>query len=212
MPVEDYSSKSYIKRARLQHEQSFGDEAADPKQVARPTRFRVEARRAQRRQRRSPLRLLLGLVVVLAVVVLALPYAVDLFYAGRVLPRISVQGASVANVERDALRATLASRYEAFLRQPIELTFENQHWQPTMQQMGIQFDADTAVEDVLAAGRRGDPISRLRELYALWRGGMDVAPFDRTLCRRPHLQRRSARRGRRPRKLGLAAAPPLSGG
>lgn len=176
MPVEDYSSKSYTRRARVAHESSIDVETRASDRAARPARARVEARRNQRRVRRSPLRWLLGVVVVLAVAVLALPYAIDLAYADRVLPGISVQGVSVARVERTALRATLASRYEAFLRQPIDLTFEDQHWQPTLQQMGVQFDADTAAEDVMAAGRRGDPITRLKELWSLWRGGLDVAP------------------------------------
>jgi|HigsolmetaAR202D_1030399.scaffolds.fasta_scaffold00653_22 Uncharacterized vancomycin resistance protein len=178
MPIEDYSSKSYIRRARQNRETYYEEPEPDrPERPGRPnSRARVEARRTQRLQRRSPLRSLFWLLCFVAIVLFGLPYGIDIAYANRVLPNIRVQGQDVAGLDQDELRTLLAERYGEFLDQPIQLVFEDQRWQPTFQQLGVRFDLDSAVADVLSAGRSGNPLKRLQDQWQIWRVGLDVAP------------------------------------
>src|SRR5215213_1236697 len=142
-----------------------------PLPLERPTRRRI----ARRKRGRRLLGLLL-LVLVGAGVFLALPYAVNLFAGDRAMDGVSLQGRSIAGMNRDEIRALMQERYAAFLRAPVTITFEDRSWTPTPQQIGLGFDLDQAAEQALAAGHRGGPIERVEELWAIWQGGLDVAP------------------------------------
>ena len=181
MPVDDYfqeygtARRSGDKRERPRHDdQLLDDLLRDDTTDERLAPARPVAR--ARRPRGNPLAPLLLFVALLAVGVLALPYLLDVYYADRVLPGVRVQGVPVQGVSRDSLRAALAARYADFLDKPITLTYGTQVWQPSFKELGVRFDADSAVRDVLAAGRNGGPIARLQALWALWWGGLDVAP------------------------------------
>lgn len=189
MPIEDYSSKSYIRRARQGKETYYEDDEPEREERApRPnSRARIDARRTQRVQRRSPLRSLFWLLCLVAIAIFALPYGIDIAYANRVLPNISVQGQNVSGLDQNELRSILADRYGEFLDQPIQLSFEDQRWQPTFQQLGVQFDLDSAVADVISAGRSGSPLKRLQDQWQIWQRGLDVAP--RVVADRGTMQR-----------------------
>jgi len=142
----------------------------EPLPLERPTR-----RRIARRKRGGLLGLLL-LVLAGAGVFLALPYAVNLFAGDRAMDGVSLQGRSIAGMSRAEIRALIEQRYATFLRAPVTITFEGRSWTPTPQQLGLGFDLDQAAEQALAAGHRGGPIERVEELWAIWQGGLDVAP------------------------------------
>lgn len=142
-----------------------------PLPLERPTRRRI----ARRKRGRGLLGLLL-LVLAGAGVFLALPYAVNLFAGDRAMDGVSLQGRSIAGMSRDQIRALIEQRYATFLRAPVTITFEGRSWTPTPQQLGLGFDLDQVAEQALAAGHRGGPIERAEELWAIWQGGLDVAP------------------------------------
>jgi vancomycin resistance protein YoaR len=139
----------------------------------RPYRAASDIRR--RRRRRAPLGLLLA-VLIGAASFLALPYAANLLAGDRAMDGVSVQGQPIAGIDRAAIQAMLEQRYGPFMRAPLTIAFEGRTWTPTLDQLGVQFDLDRAADDALAAGHRGGPLERVRELWALWRGGLDVAP------------------------------------
>jgi vancomycin resistance protein YoaR len=143
----------------------------EPLPLERPTR-----RRIARRKRGGGLLGLLLLVLAGAGVFLALPYAANLFAGDRAMDGVSLQGRSIAGMSRAEIRALIEQRYAAFLRTPVTITFEGRSWTPTPQQIGLGFDLDQAAEQALAAGHRGGPIERVEELWAIWQGGLDVAP------------------------------------
>ncbi len=143
----------------------------EPLPLERPTR-----RRIARRKRRGGLLGLLLLVLAGAGGFLALPYAANLFAGDRAMDGVSLQGRSIAGMSRADIRALIEQRYAAFLRAPVTITFEDRSWTPTPQQIGLSFDLDQAAEQALAAGHRGGPIERVEELWAIWQGGLDVAP------------------------------------
>jgi vancomycin resistance protein YoaR len=142
-----------------------------PLPLERPTR-----RRVARRKRTGGLLGLLLLVLAGAGLFLALPYAVNLFAGDRAMDGVSLQGRSIAGMSRAEIRALMEQRYATFLRAPVTITFEGRSWTPTPQQIGLGFDLDRAAEQALAAGHRGGPIERVQELWAIWQGGLDVAP------------------------------------
>jgi len=143
----------------------------EPLPLERPSRRRI----ARRRRGRGLLGLLL-LVLVGAGVFLALPYTVNLFAGDRAMDGVSLQGRSIAGMSRAEIRALIEQRYAAFLRAPVTITFEGRSWTPTPQQLGLGFDLDQAAEQALVAGHRGGPIERGEQLWAIWQGGLDVAP------------------------------------
>ncbi len=142
-----------------------------PLPLERPTR-----RRIARRKRGGGVLALLLLVLAGAGGFLALPYAANLFAGDRAMDGVSLQGRSIAGMSRDEIRALMEQRYAAFLRAPVTITFEGRSWNPTPEQIGLSFDLDQAAEQALVAGHRGGPIERVEELWAIWQGGLDVAP------------------------------------
>ncbi|HJZ48977.1 MAG TPA: peptidoglycan binding domain-containing protein, partial [Roseiflexaceae bacterium] len=144
----------------------------EPLPLERPTRRRIE----RRRRRGGGLLSVLLLVLVGAGAFLAFPYAANVFAGDRAMDGVSLQGRSIAGMSRSEIRTLMEQRYAAFLRGPITITFEDRTWTPTPQQLGLSFDLDTAAEQALSAGHRGGPIERTRELWAIWQGGLDIAP------------------------------------
>jgi vancomycin resistance protein YoaR len=143
----------------------------EPLPIERPSRRRLE-----RRSRRRGLLGLLMLVLVSAGGFLALPYAANLFADDRAIEGVSLQGQPIAGMGRAEIRALLDQRYAAFVRTPVTITFEGRSWTPTLDQLGVRFDLDQTAAEALVAGHRGGPIERVAELWALWQGGLDVAP------------------------------------
>lgn len=140
-----------------------------------PSRSRARARRAPPRPV-SPFRLALVGVVVALGVLLAFPYALHAYYAGRALPGVTVQGMPVGDLQHDAILAALRARHADFLRQPITLTYGGQTWQPVLGELGVSFDLQATTAAALQPGRQGDPLHRLRDLWLLWQGRVDVVP------------------------------------
>jgi vancomycin resistance protein YoaR len=142
-----------------------------PLPLERPTR-----RRIARRKRGGGLLGLLLLVLVGAGGFLALPYAANLFAGDRALDGVSLQGRSIAGMSHAEIRALMEERYAGFLRAPVTITFEDRSWTPTPQQIGLSFDLDQVAAQALVAGHHGGPIARIQELWAIWQGGLDIAP------------------------------------
>jgi vancomycin resistance protein YoaR len=151
-------------------------DVAPPPEIAPLPLERPSRRRIARRKRGRGLLGLLLLVLVGAGGFLALPYAANLFAGDRAMDGVSLQGRSIAGMSRAEIRALIEQRYAAFLSAPVTITFEGRSWTPTPQQIGLEFDLDRAAEQALAAGHRGGPIERVEELWAIWQGGLDVAP------------------------------------
>ncbi|HWQ14771.1 MAG TPA: VanW family protein, partial [Roseiflexaceae bacterium] len=129
------------------------------------------------RRRGLPLLPLLLLVLAASAAYVAAPFATRALAGDRVMDGVSLQGEPVGGLARHELRARLERRYAAFLRAPVTLTFEGRTWRPTLEQLGASLNLERAAAEALAAGRRGDPLRRVDELWLLYRGGgLDVAP------------------------------------
>lgn len=170
MPIDDYFQEyGPIQRRRAAGASLVPDEPPLREGRPRPPR----RRRASARRRSGPWLLLLLLVLS---VPLALPYALSLIYRGEAFPGVSVQGQPVAGMSAEAINAILSERYADFLRQPVSLVYGERRWQPSMAELGASLDTAAVARAAVSAGRRGDPLTRLRELYTLWRQGLEITP------------------------------------
>ncbi len=173
MPIDDYFQEyGPIQRRRAGR---LPELEPLPREPEPPPRRRAPRRPAARRRRRG----VTGLVIALALLALAplvLPYALDLGYPDAALPGVSIQGQPVAGLPRETINAELAERYRPFLSQPIALTYAGETWTPSLAELGARFDTEAVARAAVTAGRQGDPLTRLRELWQLWRHGLDVTP------------------------------------
>lgn len=95
-------------------------------------------------------------------------------YEGRIYPNVSIQGISVGEMTPEQAEAALRSRYAAFLRQPVVITYGDRRWTPTLDELGMTFDFRGAVEAAYSAGRGHGLIDDAREIAAIWQHGLDV--------------------------------------
>jgi vancomycin resistance protein YoaR len=172
MPIDDY----FQEYGPMQRRRGGAGEPPPPPEEPRRPERRQPRRRAGRTARgRSPWAGLALLALVL-LAPLMLPYTLNLLYRGQALPGVTVQGVPVAGMSRDQISAALGQRLRPFLDQPVALVYGGRTWQPALAEIGARVDTAAIAADALSAGRRGDPVTRLRELWSLWRRGLDVSP------------------------------------
>lgn len=172
MPIDDYFQEyGPIQRRRAAQPPQAPEPEPEPPQ--RPPRRRPGRRPGRRRGGGW---LFVGVLALLLAAPLALPYALNLVYRDQALPGVTVQGQPVAGMRSDEIRASLGARYAAFLNQPVALSYAGQVWRPALAELGAYLDTDAAAQAAISAGRHGDPVTRLRELYALYRQGLEIAP------------------------------------
>jgi vancomycin resistance protein YoaR len=160
-----------MRRRRTQRPPSPDEETPPPE----PPPDRPRRARATRR-RRAGWGWGLALLGLLLAAPLALPYALQLYYGDAALPGVSVQGEPVAGRSRGAIDDDLSQRYGAFLSRPLTLVYAGQSWQPSLADLGLSLDTGAVARQAVAAGRRGDPLTRLRELWEIYRNGLDITP------------------------------------
>ncbi|PDW01118.1 VanW family protein [Candidatus Chloroploca asiatica] len=178
MPIDDYYQEyGPIRRRRGttgigEHDQQPPEDPHTPREPRR----REPRRRRPRRVRRNWWGCLLpitGLVLVLPLLAL---YGLNFVLRDQALPGVAIQGESVAGKNRNEIAAMIEHRYAEFLHHPIALVYRDESWQPPLADLGVRFDSEVIARQALAAGRQGDPLTRARELWHLWREGLELAP------------------------------------
>lgn len=160
------------RRRAAQRESPPGDDLP-PDEPRRPR----PRRPLRRRRQRAPAWVWLAFVLLLVIAApVATVYAVDLVYPNTILPGVSLNGEPLGGRNRADLIIELRQRYRAFEQQPVTLTFRDRVWQPTLTELGVTFDIERLVNDAFALGRSGDPLTRARDLWLLWREGIDLRP------------------------------------
>lgn len=172
MPIDDY----YQEYGPIRRRRSGQPAEPEPDPPERPPLPRRRRPRPSARRRGGWGRWLIVTLVVALGAPLALPYALQIFYRDQALPGVSVRGVAAAGQPREAIAADLASRYAPVIDQPVLLAYAGQTWRPTLAELGARLDTEGAAEHAVSAGRRGDPITRLREIWSIWQGGLEISP------------------------------------
>ncbi len=147
----------------------------EPPPVDEPPPERYRRRRTARRRRRMPGWLRFGLILLMVIIIpISALYAVDLFYPNTILPGVSLNGEPIGGRARTDLIIELRQRYQAFEQQPVTLVFRDRVWQPSLSELGVNFDIERLVNSAFALGRSGDPVTRAVQLWQLWRAGIDL--------------------------------------
>jgi vancomycin resistance protein YoaR len=107
-------------------------------------------------------------------------YLFDRSYAGKIYPNVAIRGVSVGEMTPNEARQALESRFSPFLAQPLTLTYGDQTWTPTVSEIGVQLEIDSAIEAAYAAGRKHGMIENLREVAAVWQNGLEL-PLHMTI-------------------------------
>ncbi|ABU56175.1 VanW family protein [Roseiflexus castenholzii] len=130
------------------------------------------------RPRRAPVIGVLLVILALGVALyFAQPFITDVIAADRAMPGVSIRGVPVGGMSREDIQNLLMSQHEAFLQTPLTLVFEGREWQPSLDDLGVQFDGEQTASLALGIGRTGSPLHRIEELWALQQeGGVDIAP------------------------------------
>jgi vancomycin resistance protein YoaR len=135
----------------------------------------IPPRRSRPAQRKGCL-LPIALIILPLALLFLLPYVLTFRFRDQALPGISIQGQSVAGMSAAAIRADLELRHATFLRTPVTLVYAGQLWQPGLADLGARLELEELTQAAVTAGRRGSPITRLRELFTLYQDGLDLTP------------------------------------
>ncbi|HNP73597.1 MAG TPA: VanW family protein [Kouleothrix sp.] len=137
-------------------------------------------------------RLNIGMYVALALLAALLAgaggglYYLDRSYQGKIYPNVSIQGLQVGELTPQEAEAALRARHADFARQPLTLTFGDQTWRPSLDELGISFDYADAIDQAYRAGRGNGMLENLEEVYAIWQNGLELplhASFDQQKLR-----------------------------
>ncbi|WP_298402889.1 VanW family protein [uncultured Chloroflexus sp.] len=168
-----YQEYGPIYRRRVAQRELLPRDEPPPEEPQRPR----PRRPLRRRRQRAPAWVWLAFVLFLLVAApVGAVYAVDLAYPNTILPGVSLNGEPLGGRSRADLMIELRQRYRTFEQQPVTLTFRDRVWQPTLTELGVTFAIERLVNDAFALGRSGDPFTRVRDLWLLWREGIDLRP------------------------------------
>lgn len=168
MPVGDYFQEYGPIRRRRDTHLTDGDDERPPRR--RPPLSHHPPRR------HSLWRLVVVGTAGVLLLLLILPYAFQLIYYDRAFPGVLVEGMPVENLNRQAIQTLVAARHTSFERQPVQLSFHDQHWLPSLPELGMTLDAGEVAERAFLVGRSGSPLRRLSDLWSLWYSGINVQP------------------------------------
>ncbi|MEI7644074.1 MAG: VanW family protein [Chloroflexales bacterium] len=99
---------------------------------------------------------------------------------GKIYPNVAIRGVSVGEMTPAEAKQVLAARFSPFLAQPLTLTYGDQTWTPTVSELGMQLEIDSAIDAAYAAGRRNGLFENLREVAAVWLNGLEL-PLHMTI-------------------------------
>ena len=100
----------------------------------------------------------------------------EVVYREQVLPGVRVQGLALGQRSAGAAASELGDFYGEFLDRPLTLTYGQQRWSPRLEELGVEFNPDLLAGEAYFVGRRGDPLTRLVDVWQLWTSGVELGP------------------------------------
>lgn len=109
--------------------------------------------------------------VVVAIAVLLILFDAVASY-GRIHPGVRVGTVSVGRMRPEEARSTLQSVLGGRLTRAVHVTSGSSDWNVDASQVGATFDVNVHVTRAMDVGRRGDLITRARDRWVAWTGGV----------------------------------------
>jgi vancomycin resistance protein YoaR len=101
-------------------------------------------------------------------------FYLDRSYAGKIYPNITIQGLAIGEMTPQQAEVVLRARYGTFLDHPTTITYNGKTWEPTLGELGMQFDFAGAINQAYQAGRGHGMYDNVREVAAIWQNGLDL--------------------------------------
>jgi vancomycin resistance protein YoaR len=147
--------------------------SASPERVRREELIRTATRRrdfprreAQRLLQRKESRwapIAYGVFLVAVALIFSVTYTTYAFskYRGVILPAVYVDKTSLSGMSSSQAYKVIDAKLAAIYGVPLRLQFENHSWDPTRQEIGLQYDIQGTVNEAEAIGRDGPFVSNL---------------------------------------------------
>ena len=118
-------------------------------------------------------------VVIIAVVLVLLAICVPYLLPNSepmVADGVTLQGVAMSGLTRDMLTERISKRYEAFLQEPVTLTYHEQVWHPSARELGISIDIRQTSNELLGLSTGRGLGVLFQNTWLRWRGILDVGP------------------------------------
>jgi hypothetical protein len=113
----------------------------------------------------------------LLVLILGWTFGINLLYAGRVLPGVSLNGKSLAGMDITAAQLAISESYEFPQTGHILLQDGEKSWMVTPDQLGVYLDTVGSAQNALAVGRNGSLLKLLKDLSQASFYGYEISPI-----------------------------------
>jgi vancomycin resistance protein YoaR len=101
-------------------------------------------------------------------------YAFERYFATRIYPNVSIHGVAVGQLTSNEATAAVYEHYADFIRSPVTLRYDDQSWTPSLSDLGMHLDIDTAVQQARTLGRHPERLQTLRTVAAIGMQGYDL--------------------------------------
>lgn len=115
-----------------------------------------------------------GFLVLLIAVFIGVLFSTQAYFAERIYPNITIRGVVVGEQTPDETKETLRTQYAPFLEQPLTLTYGDQVWTPSLHDLGVEVDFDTAIQQAMQIGHQGGGFGDFKALVAVWLYGREI--------------------------------------
>ncbi|MBI3966137.1 MAG: protein phosphatase 2C domain-containing protein, partial [Chloroflexi bacterium] len=115
-------------------------------------------------------------LVVPVVLLVALVAGLQIMYAGRAVPGVTIAGAPVGGLSKADLERVVNERFTEYSASRIVLQVPNKQWRYTPAELGWRRDVAGTVEAALTIGHSANPVARLREQVDAFVFGREISP------------------------------------
>ncbi len=97
----------------------------------------------------------LALIVVVFVGFFAYNFIIDSQYTNKTEPGVSVSGVYIGEMTRDQAKAKILKSLEDYTQKPVQLSFQDKTWTPTLEQLGVAINLDSTLDKAFNFNRGG---------------------------------------------------------
>jgi len=151
--------------------------AADQVVAASDKGSSPKTRKKSTKTARKPLRgkiLKVAGLVLLIVLILGLPASFVFAYNNRIYPNIKIAGVQVGGMSKEEAKTALADKAKEFSNQPLNLVLNDQAVNPRLEELGISFDVDKAIDAAYSIGRLNGYKDRISQTWGLVKQGFRI--------------------------------------